>query len=65
MPFKRSNKNKGVRNVLRFFKEHPNKDFIGMCEEYIQKLRKLVDECEQLFNNREWLLPLCHASLQG
>jgi hypothetical protein len=38
------------RNISRFFKERPNDDLVGLCEKYVEKLKKLVDECEQLFN---------------
>jgi hypothetical protein len=52
-PFQRSNNNREGRNVSRFFKEDPNEDPIRKCEKYIQKLRNIVDECEQLFNKCE------------
>ena len=47
---KKSARNKGSRNISRFFKERPNDDLVGLCEKYVEKLKKLVDECEQLFN---------------
>jgi hypothetical protein len=37
------------RKVSRFFEGRPNEDLFGLCESYIQKLTKRVDECEQLF----------------
>jgi hypothetical protein len=53
MPFQRYNNNREGRNVSRFFKEDPNEDLIRKCEKHIQKLRNIVDECEQLFNKCE------------
>ena len=47
---KKSARNKGSRNISRFFKERPDDDLVGLCEKYVGKLKKLVDECEQLFN---------------
>jgi hypothetical protein len=38
------------RIVVRFFKEYPEKDLNELCEEYLQNLTMLVDECERLFN---------------
>ena len=47
---KKSARNKGSRSISRFFKERPSEDLVGLCEKYIGNLKKLVDECEQLFN---------------
>jgi len=47
---KKSDSSKGGRSVSRFFKERPDEDLIKLCEKYLQKLRKLLDEYEQLFN---------------
>jgi hypothetical protein len=43
-------RNKGSRNISRFFKERPSEDLVGMCEKYLGNLRKLVDDGEQLFD---------------
>jgi hypothetical protein len=47
---KKSATNKGSRSVSRFFNERPSEDLVGLREKYLRKLKKLVDECEQLFD---------------
>jgi predicted P-loop ATPase/GTPase len=37
--------------VKRHFKEYPEKKLDELCQRYLQDLTKLVDECEQQFNN--------------
>jgi hypothetical protein len=46
---KKPARNVGSRSISRFFKERPNDDLVVLCEKYVGKLKKLVDECEQLF----------------
>jgi hypothetical protein len=47
---KKSDTQKGTRSISRFFKERPDEDLIELCKKYLQKLSKLLDEYEQLFN---------------
>lgn len=48
---------KATRKVSRFFKEHPSDDLIKLCEMYLERLTKIVDECEQLFKISECVMP--------
>jgi hypothetical protein len=48
---KRISKNKGSKSVSRFFQDRPGEDLVGLCEEHLGKLNKLVDECER-FSDR-------------
>jgi hypothetical protein len=40
----------GTASLSRFLKERPNEDLVELCEKYLQNLRKILDEYEELFN---------------
>lgn len=49
-----------------YFEERPNDDLLNLCNEYVQKIEKLVEECERQFHiGCSQQYPLQHTNIAG